>query len=370
MICKKCGKRYDDTWKLCLSCSEELVQDSSPEGMATPKTSHATSDIANPEYYLKQFKKFDENDGKFCITWNWAAAIFNWIWQLCRSLRAKWIVYGIVFTSLSFLIQYLPIEFMMHGMIALWVFGFVFYGCVSNYDYYLKKKHNENLWPWLPWTKFKWPFWIAALFFALVWGSFVAKGFTWMGTTTQRLLNPVLATGQSYKVDSIRYTPIKGWQMLGRMPQMMPGIRMKNEQLFLIGDHSGMGTPKPDRFGQVALFIGWPKKGERFESLEQEEVKKMVDSTYSAQSNPMFKIMSVESTVSMPESIDINGRKWLKAHHAFGFKGQDEGVMSIAYYTIGADRLIMLSFSGASAEKQWASRQLEEFASTFEFDAV
>ncbi len=158
MICKKCGKQYDNTWKVCLACNEQLIEGASAEGMAVPKVDKPTTDIANPKYYLKQFKKFDENNGKFCFTWNWAAAIFNWIWQLCRNLLAKFFLYAIVFGLLSLLIPYLPIEIMMIGSIGLWILGFVFFGVVGNYDYYLKKRHNENLWPIFPFAKFKWVF--------------------------------------------------------------------------------------------------------------------------------------------------------------------------------------------------------------------
>ncbi|HQB12205.1 MAG TPA: DUF2628 domain-containing protein [Candidatus Omnitrophota bacterium] len=55
--------------------------------------------LDNPGYYSKQFEKFYENEGRFRITWNWAAAIFNWLWLLFRGLWAKWILYSLVVTA-------------------------------------------------------------------------------------------------------------------------------------------------------------------------------------------------------------------------------------------------------------------------------
>ena len=373
MICKKCGKRYDNTWKQCLSCSEQLVEDVSAEGMTAPKTNKSTSDIANPEYYLKQFKKFDDNNGKFCFTWNWAAAIFYWIWQLCRNLWAKCAIYMIVYTTIGFLIPYFlapytGFKIFIISPIAIWVLGFIFYGCVSNYDYYLKKRHNENLWPTFPFARFKWVFWTIVALAVGGWAFYTAHNMNAMGKVVNSMANPIATTGEAYEVDGVKYTPPKGWQILGQLPQTMPGLRMKNEKLFLTRELNEKGEQKSNKFGQIALSIGWPKKGEKFESLDQNEVKKMIGLTSSAQKNPMFKIMPVESQTSEPESVEINGRKWLKTYNTLGFKGQPDGIISLTYYTVGANRLVMLSLNGTSTEKEWAAKQIENFAATFEFE--
>ncbi len=364
MICKKCDKRYDSTWKICLNCNEPLVDDLAGQTVQV-KVDTATSGIANPNYYLKQFKKFDQNNGRFCFTWNWSAAFFNWIWQLCRNLWAKWLVYTIAFASLSFLVQYLPIEFMIIGSIGLWIFGFIFYGCVSNYDYYLKKTRNENLWSIFPYARFKWLFWVLVLLTVSGWIFYTAQNMKAMSKIAQSMSHPVPTTGETYEADGIKYTPPKGWQILGQFPQPMPGIRIKNEKLFLISEVDEKGQQKSNKFGQVTLFIGWPKKGQKFESLDQEEIKKMIGTTSSFQKNPMFKIMPFEAEAAEPEYVTLNDRQWLKTYQAFGPKGQADKVMSMTYYTVIANRLIVLGINGSAAEKNWASEQIEKFATTF-----
>ena len=52
--------------------------------------------------------------------------------------------------------------------------------------------------------------------------------------------------------------------------------------------------------------------------------------------------------------------------HAFGPKGQADKIMSLTYYTVVANRLIVLGINGSAGQKNRASDQIEKFASTFE----
>ncbi|MFH0985333.1 MAG: DUF2628 domain-containing protein [Candidatus Omnitrophota bacterium] len=125
--------------------------------------------LDNPGYYSKQFTRFYENEGRFRITWNWASAIFTWLWLLFRSLWAKWILYSLIATAGSSLLLYGAtmlgnMTIIIFSRIIIWVGALCFFGLVGNYDYFLKKTRNENLWPQFPFQKYKLQYWLAVLF--------------------------------------------------------------------------------------------------------------------------------------------------------------------------------------------------------------
>lgn len=87
------------------------------------------------QYYINQFTKFNNNNGKYVRTWNWAAFLFGPFWYFYQGIWVKGILYSIV----SILII-VPFGFL--GSLALGLY----YGFFGNWDYYLKEK-GILLWP-------------------------------------------------------------------------------------------------------------------------------------------------------------------------------------------------------------------------------
>src|SRR5690348_8880887 len=125
--------------------------------------------LANPSYYEPRFRKFEENGGRFVFTWNWSAACFSTIWQVCRQLQAKALLYFIGFIALQFLTAYVPAPLVFPAILVLWIGSFFFYGFTGNYDYYLRTTKNEKLWPAVPYAKFKGIFWVFVVVAVGVW---------------------------------------------------------------------------------------------------------------------------------------------------------------------------------------------------------
>jgi len=162
----------------------------------------AINGLANVPYYTKQFRKFLENNGRFRLTWNWASPIFNWIWQPCRGLWAKWLLYGLVSTLLSWSFLFYPTQMLgMTGMIifslVLWIGEFCFYGSVSNYDYFLKKTQDENFWPTLPYKRYKTPFWILILIAVCIGAVFFGLQTKSVISMQRQMINPTISQGDN-----------------------------------------------------------------------------------------------------------------------------------------------------------------------------
>lgn len=104
--------------------------------------------------YAHKFKQFK---GRYRLTWNWHAALFQWFWLVRKGLWQKAALYFWIAWALYKILPYpLPIV----------IGGFAFYfGLQGNYDYYLKKVKGEIFWPKLPYKFLGVPFWIAFLVF-------------------------------------------------------------------------------------------------------------------------------------------------------------------------------------------------------------
>ncbi|OGW85429.1 MAG: hypothetical protein A3C35_01005 [Omnitrophica bacterium RIFCSPHIGHO2_02_FULL_46_11] len=125
--------------------------------------STALSESTNSEYYRRIFEKFQR--GSSPISWNWAAFFFSLFWQVFRRLWIKMALYLGVVSFLGFWISFLHVSFLN---IFFWFATSVFYGVISNYDYYLLKVHQESLWPWLTCQKYTKKVWMAiAILFSL-----------------------------------------------------------------------------------------------------------------------------------------------------------------------------------------------------------
>lgn len=110
----------------------------------------ATGKLSNPTYYLPIFKRFE--NGSSLVSWNWAAFFFTLFWQAYRGLWIKMLLYLGLISLLGFWINTLHTPLIG---VVFWLGVSVFYGLLSNYDYYLLKIHRESLWPSLPYKQYK-----------------------------------------------------------------------------------------------------------------------------------------------------------------------------------------------------------------------
>ena len=81
------------------------------------------------------FGKFDDNGGRFVLTWNWFACVFGPFWYLFQGMWAKALVY---FFAISIVGAFT-------GGFG-WLIGVIVLGAVGNYDLYLLRRHDTHFW--------------------------------------------------------------------------------------------------------------------------------------------------------------------------------------------------------------------------------
>ncbi|WP_416825249.1 zinc-ribbon domain-containing protein [Ectobacillus polymachus] len=149
MFCHNCGERVERNGaKFCSSCGAPLqnirttdLQETAAASQereitnesAWNDSSEHVTDREEKLYYQEQFRKFDENNGAFKVTWNWAAFFFGWIWYLYKGMVGKGILYLFLLAFLAFSIQF---------PFVIWILT----GIIGNYDYYLYKRKNTQWW--------------------------------------------------------------------------------------------------------------------------------------------------------------------------------------------------------------------------------
>ena len=191
-ICPRCGRIYDNTWKVCSHDDTVLVrrgikdacereEDNSSKEISSKiddtvllgggikdvcekeddnicqncgkeiaikskvkfcphcgKSIYFRKEKKSPSFYTGEtpyhqdkFRCFDEA-GQFVPTWNWAAFFFGIFWYLCKGMPAKagiFLVVGIILIAI-------PLFFLLP----------LYFGIVGNYDYYLSKVKGKQLW--------------------------------------------------------------------------------------------------------------------------------------------------------------------------------------------------------------------------------
>lgn len=333
----------------------------------------AIGGLDNPSYYTKQFQKFYENDGKFKITWNWAAAIFNWLWLFFRGLWAKWLLYGLILSVVSWLLFFigamfgnLTINFLWNIVESLGLLCFV--GMVGNYDYFLKKTQNENLWLRFPFQKYKRLYWIVILVsFILIlgWYGIQVKN---MFAFQKQLMNPKISEGKPSELSGVEYAPPVGWQIL---PSFPISFEMKKYQtrsaMFMIGvEKQGQPTAAQKLFGQLILQISKPKSGV-FSSFDQKEIDEILKSHTKGFDQIPFKLMGVGAQSSKPSFLQIGDQQWGKIVSSSQFRGapSEAAFLFLNYYTIINGQLVVLTYQGQKESQGIAEKTIEDFAATF-----
>jgi len=322
----------------------------------------AINGLANPRYYLKQFKKFSAH-GRFVWTWNWPAAIFTGLWQVFRSLWIKATLYFIVFSVFVVAAYFLPFGGSAYVAVAAWLLSFIIYGAVSNYDYYLKKARGENFWPAFSYHRFKGVFWVligvGAVASLLFFGNFVRQSMK----VVEQFQKNIFSTGESMTVEGITCTPPAGWQIVKDIPGSLPQP-MGSPVMFFPRDGAGDGLAGP-----LLLFVKKPPKGKSYTSMDQKEIVKLTLPLRQSFNNPLFRLMGVKITQTPFQTIKIAGHSWMRSEEVLRLGGsiEDPTVKSEIYYTVGNDRFVMLT-QQASSTRAGEKSAAEIFAATIRFD--
>ena len=98
---------------------------------AAPPMPAPTTDNYLAPYYQMQFARFDAARGGFTATWNWPAFLFGCLWYLVKGMWAKALI---IFALLV----------VTAGVLA--IPAWIYMGIAGNYDYYLLKRQNKQLW--------------------------------------------------------------------------------------------------------------------------------------------------------------------------------------------------------------------------------
>ncbi|MFA6599488.1 MAG: DUF2628 domain-containing protein [Candidatus Omnitrophota bacterium] len=332
----------------------------------------AIGGLANPGYYARQFEKFYANGGRFKVTWNWAAAIFNWLWMLFRGLWVKGLLYALIAGTISLLSFSAATRFGNMAVLSLLGFAgglgtFCFYGMVGNYDYFLKKTKNERLWARFPFQRYKALY--GALVLALLLGLLGGYGSQAknMLAMQRQMVNPKISDGKPMTLSGVEYTAPAGWQMLPSVPTEFGAAKYQTQSTtFMVGMRKQGPAEGPQQsFGPLTLLI-FKSKGKVFSSLDQEEVQEVLKPyTQGFDQIPVkFVMKDVES--SGPDFLKIAGREWGKMASSMQFRGvpPEAALNTFVYYSIIQDQLVVLSHQGVKTPDGSVEKTLEDFAAT------
>jgi len=130
MECPYCKEKIQNGAIKCKHCGEILKKkEYSSISHEKAKTLKGYSQFS--EYYQNVFREIDKDNGKISAKWNWVAFLFGPIWYLLNGVWVK-----------SLLM--IGVSLISGGALAIpcWIYS----GLFGNYDYYLLKVKNKQLW--------------------------------------------------------------------------------------------------------------------------------------------------------------------------------------------------------------------------------
>ncbi|MBF0216990.1 MAG: DUF2628 domain-containing protein [Candidatus Omnitrophica bacterium] len=373
--CSKCQKQYDDTWAMCLDCGERLdnvAGDGVTDRSLSPKKEMK-------KYFRDAFAKFDSGE---IISWNWFAAIFQFLWYLFKGLWPKMFLYGIFFWALERAALYLELYSVSSYT---WIFAFICFGLMANYDYYLHKVKNEKFWPAMPYRKVKAYFW-SALVLVLAYNLFYT-GFR----SAQAMMSFVKQNKpgmiKSLDAGTVKFGKVPGEWIVYKDPPEGFSIKLSrpvgnglNENMNyvafpgtrVIGYIVDGNVPAEAVYkGIIAVIENKPRFGKGFDSPRDENVLRKIK-IFAGIGEPPFYMDWMKkwfnSEQAEAEYLDISGREWgnIRNTMKMKFMGKDLVFYFDLYWTVKDGAVISVISESFAPFKDGIKAQVITFLGSFE----
>jgi len=125
--CAYCGAAFEVDPPPAASVAQQTYREPAPSAAGPARRDWSEL----KPYYQVAFNTIEREGGGMTVSWNWAAFFFPWIWYLYRGMVAK----GLIALLLS-----------LATSGAAWLFISLYAGLYGNYDFYLLKAKDKQLW--------------------------------------------------------------------------------------------------------------------------------------------------------------------------------------------------------------------------------
>lgn len=369
--CPQCGKTYDDSWEVCLSCDGKLAASAGDTAGNVPDPA-----ICLKKYFRDRFARFDAGDG--VLSWNWPAAIFQLIWYAVKGMWPKVFLYGLIMWGLQSALA----SFGKYAMPPfVWITAFIYFGVLANYDYYLYKRKEEFFWTRFRYRKVKVFFWF------IVCASIACAGAMSLYTAGRAVVDVMgtpAAVAGPYTIDSGTFGALPAqWAVYrhppssftldasrprdGMMPEtitypIVPGTQFAGYVVESRGQEKVMK-------GVVALVERRGTRSRKFDSVSGDATISMVKYLAAAQELPRFarwvgRWIAPTSPVIAYHTID--GQEWGSMDHAIQLHiGPPSTIYFSVWWTVVQGKLVFVVSEAFEPYKDEVKAQVEAFASSF-----
>jgi hypothetical protein len=360
---------------MCLDCGERLENVAGV--VAADKTGPPKKELK--KYFRDVFAKFDSGE---IISWNWFAAIFQMAWYLFKGQWPKLFLYGILFWSLERAALYLELYAISSYA---WIFTFIYFGLMANYDYYLHKVKNENFWPAMPYKKLKGLFWsvvVLVLAYNLFYSgfrsaqaimSFVQQNKPGMVTSLDagtvkfgKVPDQWIVYKDPPEGFSVKLSRPTGEGFSENMDYVaFPGTRVIG--YIVEGNDPGKAIYK----GIIAVIENKPKFGKGFVSPRDEKVLKKIK-IFAGIGEPPFYMQWMKKWFNSEQAevayLDISGREWgnIRNTMKMKFMGKDLVFYIDLYWTVKDGSVVSVISESFAPFKDEIKTQVNTFLGSFE----